>query len=69
MTNLFGPQVANLFIDQEVYAVTYADKLKLDPGVIRPKNAREALAQAMQQAMQQQQQPQQLEQGQPQQPM
>jgi len=64
MTNLFGPQVANLFIDQEVYAVTYADKLKLDPGVIRPKSAREALAQAMQQAIQQQ-----AEQGQPQQPV
>ncbi len=69
MTNLFGPQVANLFIDQEAYAVTYADKLKLDPGVIRPKSAREALAQAMQQAMQQQQQAQQPGQGQPQQPV
>jgi hypothetical protein len=66
MTNLFGPQVANLFIDQDTYAVTYADKLKLDPGVIRSKNDREALARAMQQAMQQQQQP---EPGQQQQPM
>ena len=56
MSQLFGPQIANLFIDQEKYALTYSEKLSLDPGVIRPKPEREQLIQAMQQQMQAQQQ-------------
>lgn len=53
LTQLFGPQIANVFIDQEKYAVSYADRLKLDRGVVRGKPDREKLVAALQQAAQQ----------------
>lgn len=59
LSNMFGPQIANLFVDQELFAINYAGKLKLDSGIVRSKADRERLIAAMQEmAAQAQQAPQ-----------
>ena len=54
LVQMFGPQLAQIFIDHENYALTLASKLDLDAGIVRPKAEREQIAQAIAQAAQQQ---------------
>ena len=56
LVQMFGPQIAQVFIDHEKFALTLADKLDLDRGIVRPKASREQLVKAIAEAAQQAQQ-------------